>query len=637
MDATQILGNITAYALQVGLFVGIGAAIPALVGFRNGRAPGARLLYWQVLLVACIALPWLRPWQTEVVTVSREALAAATISSGPAVPAGARYVLPSPAAIALLILAAGAALRALWLLFGFLKLARHRRRGIELPLPPEWNGMAGGVAVMISEEVEGPVTFGFFHPVVLLPASFREMPKAMRDAILSHELLHVARHDWVFTLAEEFVRCAFWFHPAIWWTLGEIQLAREQTVDQAVIQMTQARDPYVDTLLAMAGAASIEPDLAPAPSFLRRRHLKQRVIGLIQETPMSKTRKLFAQASAIALMAAASWFVTAAIPLHAQSQTVTDGPGVTVNLAGVQMLHRPPIYYPGKAFADGVEGTVVVQAHVDAKGEVIDDSILSGPDELRKDVQQAILSWHFDASTGGATRVVNITFAKPAQPAVPAVDMLPMPSTSPAPPPAAVRFMAQSQLAPPTAAPSPKVNQIVVRGLPDEAADRLRTELPVHVGDTYTPDLRRKTLDVAHQFDEHLQLGMSDTAGEATLTITAPYAAAADGPAAVAAQRVGANVQAANLISAERPVYPPLAKMARQQGTVSFEATIGTNGAVEDLKVLPGAPPLLVQAATNAVKTWVYRPTLLNGVPTRVVTTVSVNFSLSDSPFPAAQ
>src|SRR3569623_1864915 len=177
------------------------------------------------------------------------------------------------------------------------------------------------------------------------------MPETMREAILSHELLHVARRDWAYTLVEEFVRAAFWFHPAIWWVLGEIQLAREQTVDRAVIEMTQARDPYVDPLLAMAGAAAIEPDLAPAPSFLRRRHLKQRVIGLIQETPMSKTRKLLAQTAALGLMAASSWFVTGAIPLHAQSQAVTDGAGVTVNLDGVQLLHRQPLNNPEKAQA----------------------------------------------------------------------------------------------------------------------------------------------------------------------------------------------------------------------------------------------------------------------------------------------
>jgi len=170
--------------------------------------------------------------------------------------------------------------------------------------------------------------------------------------------------------------------------LGEIQLAREQTVDQAVIEMTQARDPYVDTLLTMAGV-SAQLDLAPAPLFLRRRHLKQRVMGIVQETSvdktkMSKIRLILAQAAALATMAAACWFVTGAIPLHAQAQMVADGAGVTVNLNGSQLMHRMPVAYPAEALAKGVEGTVVVQVRLDSNGEVIDAAVLSGPDELRK-------------------------------------------------------------------------------------------------------------------------------------------------------------------------------------------------------------------------------------------------------------
>ncbi|HVY91238.1 MAG TPA: energy transducer TonB, partial [Bryobacteraceae bacterium] len=243
---------------------------------------------------------------------------------------------------------------------------------------------------------------------------------------------------------------------------------------------------------------------------------------------------------------------------------------------------------------------------------------------------------HFDGSNGNATRVVNITFTKPPQPSVSSVDMVPMPSATPVPP--AVRMMSQPQTASAAPGPSPTVQNIIVNGLPDDAANRLRAELPVHVGDAFTTDLRRKTLDAANHFDEHLTVSMSNASGEATLTITAPYAPPQASPAPpVDAQRIGAAVQAANLISAEKPVYPPLAKMARQQGTVSLETTIGTNGTVEDMKVLPGAPPLLVQAAMNAVRNWVYKPTMLNGAPTRVVTTVSVNFKLPDSPSPDAQ
>ncbi|MGA2146057.1 MAG: energy transducer TonB [Bryobacteraceae bacterium] len=92
--------------------------------------------------------------------------------------------------------------------------------------------------------------------------------------------------------------------------------------------------------------------------------------------------------------------------------------------------------------------------------------------------------------------------------------------------------------------------------------------------------------------------------------------------------RVGGNVQAANLINQVRPIYPPLAKQARISGVVELSAVIGKDGRVQDLKVIKGHP-LLVQAALDAVKNWVYRPTLLNGEPVEVSTTIDVNFTLS--------
>lgn len=91
--------------------------------------------------------------------------------------------------------------------------------------------------------------------------------------------------------------------------------------------------------------------------------------------------------------------------------------------------------------------------------------------------------------------------------------------------------------------------------------------------------------------------------------------------------RVGGNVQQARLINMVRPVYPPLAKQARIQGTVRLQAIIAKDGSVIQLEVL-GGHPLLVQSALDAVRQWRYQPTLLNGEPVEVVTTVDVVFTL---------
>jgi protein TonB len=92
--------------------------------------------------------------------------------------------------------------------------------------------------------------------------------------------------------------------------------------------------------------------------------------------------------------------------------------------------------------------------------------------------------------------------------------------------------------------------------------------------------------------------------------------------------RVGGTIQAANLVKRVTPVYPPVAKAARIQGVVKFTATIAKNGTIQNLQLV-GGPPVLVQAATDAVRQWVYRPTLLNGEPVEVITQIDVNFDLN--------
>ena len=87
-------------------------------------------------------------------------------------------------------------------------------------------------------------------------------------------------------------------------------------------------------------------------------------------------------------------------------------------------------------------------------------------------------------------------------------------------------------------------------------------------------------------------------------------------------------MQQANLIRKITPVYPPLAKQARIQGQVRFTAIIGKDGSIQNLQIVSGHP-LLVPAAQDAVRQWLYRPTLLNGEPVEVITQIDVNFTLS--------
>jgi protein TonB len=92
--------------------------------------------------------------------------------------------------------------------------------------------------------------------------------------------------------------------------------------------------------------------------------------------------------------------------------------------------------------------------------------------------------------------------------------------------------------------------------------------------------------------------------------------------------KVGGNVQAARIINRVQPIYPPLARQTRISGTVRLHAIIGKDGTIQSLEVINGHP-LLQQAALDAVRQWRYQPTLLNGEPVEVDTTIDVIFSLN--------
>ncbi len=101
-------------------------------------------------------------------------------------------------------------------------------------------------------------------------------------------------------------------------------------------------------------------------------------------------------------------------------------------------------------------------------------------------------------------------------------------------------------------------------------------------------------------------------------------------PPAVQPVRVGGNVRAPRKVVDVPAVYPPLAVMARLQGSVIIEATIDPKGHVQNATVLRSLP-MFDEAALAAVRQWVYTPTLLNGVPTPIIMTVTVTFKLAST------
>jgi protein TonB len=100
-------------------------------------------------------------------------------------------------------------------------------------------------------------------------------------------------------------------------------------------------------------------------------------------------------------------------------------------------------------------------------------------------------------------------------------------------------------------------------------------------------------------------------------------------PRAPISLKVSSGVMAGNLLAKTLPQYPAIPKAAHIQGTVVLQATISKSGSIQNLKVISGHP-MLQQAAMDAVRSWRYKPYLLNGEPVEVETTINVVFNLGE-------
>jgi TonB family protein len=84
---------------------------------------------------------------------------------------------------------------------------------------------------------------------------------------------------------------------------------------------------------------------------------------------------------------------------------------------------------------------------------------------------------------------------------------------------------------------------------------------------------------------------------------------------------------AANLLESHPPSYPRLASLTRRQGPVLLQAIVSRRGTVESVHVIKG-PYFLRGAASIAVRSWRYKPYVLNGKPIEVATIITVDFAL---------
>ena len=567
--------NFLAYVCQVTLIVLVCAGLPRLLKLRS---PGVQYAFWRTLLVVCLLLPIVQPWHAAQMVFSPSPSQPPPVVSAPtptpgapaAAAAGFDWVAAAPFVILL-----GIAVRIGWISVGMTRLRRMRKRATDpaTGFDDLRQAISARAPIVWSTEIRHPMTFGVLKPIVLLPIALKAADIAAQRAVVAHELHHVKRRDWGWVVAEEVIRSVFWFHPAMWWLVSRVQLARETVVDELSILATNARRTYLDTLLAFAD----DTGLASSPAFSARRHLFHRIMLLSKEGEMSSARVAVGSGVLVLALGASAWGAVGAFPLYGEwreEQAVRDPQRPPRDPISADDHHRVAVEYFDQARRETT--STAEKRRLILNGIAAEDRALA----LRPDFVSALtyknILLRMQAVLTDDVQEMNALLKQADGLRSQAIALLAAGQHEmvfvPAPPGAA----------PPAARASQEI-EVRPQGVPPP---------PPPPPESPAGWLEYRTLIEQHK-----------------------------------AMRIGGALKAPDKVRDVRPVYPPVAKSAGVQGVVIVEALIDANGLVVEARVLRSIP-LLDEAALEAVKQWEYTPSLMNGVPTAVVMTVTVNFRL---------
>ena len=594
MDAL-LSANLVAWAIQAGVIVIVAAPLPWIFRLWSARV---RLAFWRTVFVACLLLPLLQPWQmrpaqTAVVSGPPSVYRVDVVGPGQATaPASGVTSNPPPFAgwswprLGAVVILSGIVVRLCWLGLGLVTVTRLRRAAMRMWPRPASVDRAATLAetdaeFLVSPTAVRPVTCGLLWPVVMVPRTFESFPEPEQTAIACHELIHVGRADWARNVIDELLRALLWFHPAIWWLIDQIQLAREQVVDREAVLRLGARQSYLEALLRLARPAPRHV-LAPAPLFLKRAHLRQRVTLLVKEAAMSRARLVVSLAVMAFVLFVGGRLVTWAVPLQQAGAAMPGAvvaakaaPSVQGNPGATASSARPgtPTAVSGAVaggipggIAGGVPGGVTGGVSGGVAGGVAGGIVGSAKNDANEPRRQA-------GSDPASHTVVNRVDPQPADGLSPVV----------------VRVW------------------VGVNGMVTNA----EITTPPSPGDG-------DAIAAARQWQ-------FAPASEAWIThIGFSFAL----PPAAAPRMVGGNIKPPAKIRDVKPAYPAEARQAGIQGIQIVEGTINTDGRVVDDAWGLRQQDELISAALGAVLRWQFVPAVVNGEPVPVKMFVTVNFTL---------
>ena len=203
---------------------------------------------------------------------------------------------------------AGAGVFLLGLATGIVRLVRLRARA-EVSVPgtrlanelARSEGRRDGIEVLTSPELAVPLTFGWSHPVILLPAETAAWNEEEMMRALRHEIEHVARRDWAIQVLSRVALAVYWIHPFTWLLWRRLRLEAERACDDAVVRSQGAAETYAEQLVALARRVR-DRGQVPALAMATRSNLGRRVESILAPGLRRAPRSRLATACALAFV-----------------------------------------------------------------------------------------------------------------------------------------------------------------------------------------------------------------------------------------------------------------------------------------------------------------------------------------------
>lgn len=167
-------------------------------------------------------------------------------------------------------------------------------------------GVTKNVELQISEGLSSPALFGFFKPVILVPAGmFTHLSFEQAEVILMHEIVHLKRHDFLVNLIQHFVEVIFFFNPFVWAISADIRALREEYCDDLVLAHSSSAGNYAKALYRLTLLDKPPGLTGLAATGGRRKHLFNRIQRILKQNRMKKNQRSLIYTSILSAMAIA--------------------------------------------------------------------------------------------------------------------------------------------------------------------------------------------------------------------------------------------------------------------------------------------------------------------------------------------